>query len=77
MSALEPLRKRAGLLGAGLGSFLVILAVMRWWSGEPIFQPSGDLGIVIGVAMIALYFVLSDARASKAGPRQGRAPELN
>jgi len=77
MNALQSLRKRAGLLVAGLGSFLVILAAMRWSGGEPIFQPSGDIGIVIGVVMIALYFVLSDARASKAGPSRGRARELN
>jgi hypothetical protein len=77
MNALQSLRKRAGMLVAGLGSFLGILAAMRWSSGEPIFQPSGDIGIVIGVGLIALYFVLSDARASKAGPGQGRARELN
>jgi len=77
MSAFKSLRKRAGLLIAGLASFLVLLAAMRWWSGEPILQPSSDVGIVIGVALVALYFVLSDARASKASPERARAPELN
>jgi len=77
MSALQSLRKRAGMLAFGLASFLIVLAAMRWSSGEPILQPSGDIGIVVGVALVALYFVLSDARASKAGPLQGRARELN
>jgi uncharacterized membrane protein (DUF485 family) len=77
MNALESLRKRAGTLVFGLVSFLVVAAAMRWSNGEPIFQPSGDIGIVIGVALVALYFVLSDARASKAGPQPGRARELN
>jgi hypothetical protein len=35
---------------------------MRLASGEPLVQPQTDLGIVIGIAMVALYFVLTDTR---------------
>jgi hypothetical protein len=76
MNALQSLRRRSGMLIGGLGSFLVALALLRWWGGEPIVQPSGDVGIVIGVALVALYFVMSDARAPSAGAGPGRAKEL-
>jgi hypothetical protein len=77
MNALESLRKRAGMLIAGLASFLALIAAMRWSNGEPLVQPSADIGILIGAAMVALYFVMSDARASKSGPERDRAPELH
>ena len=55
------------MLAAGLASFLALIAVMRWSNGDPLVQPSGDVGILIGLAMVALYFVMSEARASKSG----------
>ena len=70
MKPLESLRRRAGWLAGGLVSFLVVLAMFRWTNGEPVVQPSGDVGILIGAALVVLYFVLSDARAP-AEPQAG------
>ena len=72
MSVLEPLQRRAGTLGAGLISFLMIIAALRWSNGEPIVQPAADVGIVIGVALIALFFVVTDQPEAKPGPQKGR-----
>jgi len=74
MSALDSLKKRAGTLVMGALSFVAIPAVMRLANGQPQLQPSGGVGIVIGVALVALFFVISDASASKFGPGKGRAP---
>ena len=62
MSVLESLRNRAGLLVSGAASFIVVIGGMRLASGEPLIQPQTDVGIVIGVAMVALFFVLNDSR---------------
>ena len=62
MTVLESLRNRAGLLVSGAASFLVVIAGMRLASGEPLIQPQTDVGIVIGVAMVALFFILNDTR---------------
>jgi hypothetical protein len=75
MTVAQSLKRRSGVLVGGLGSFLVALALFRWWGGEPIVQPSGDFGIVIGAALVALYFVMSDMRAPSAGAK-ARAQEL-
>jgi len=64
MTALQSLKSRAGLLAAGGLSFLAALGLMRYSSGEPLVQPSADLGVVIGLAMVALFFVVSDTRGS-------------
>jgi hypothetical protein len=66
MTVVESLKRRAGVLGAGLLSFLAVLAVMRASAGEPLVQPSGDLGLVIGVVLVAAIFVVSDRRGSRA-----------
>jgi len=58
----ESLRNRAGLIVSGAASFVVLVGGMRLASGEPLVQPHTDVGIVVGIAMVALYFVLSDAR---------------
>ena len=73
MTAMQSLKKRAPTLLLGLASFLAVLAAMRWSAGDPLFQPSGDFGIVIGAAMVALFFVLNDTR----GGGSPRAPELH
>ena len=73
MTVLGSLKKRAPLLAAGLASFVVVLLVMRWSSGDALFQPSADLGVVIGFALVTLYFVMNDTR----GRHSARAPELN
>ena len=62
MTVLESLRNRAGLLVSGAASFVVVIGGMRLASGEPLIQPQTDVGIVIGVAMVALFFVLNDTR---------------
>ena len=62
MTVMESLKARAGLLIGGGLSFVAALALLRAWSGDPIIQPSGDVGILIGVAMVALFFVISDTR---------------
>ncbi len=62
MTALESLKNRAGLIVSRVASFVVLIGGMRLGSGEPLIQPQTDLGIVIGIAMVALYFVLNDTR---------------
>ncbi len=64
MTVLESLKNRAGFLVSGAGSFAGVLGVIRFTSGQPLVQPQTDLGIVIGIAMVALYLVLSDTRGS-------------
>ena len=62
MTVLESLKNRAGLIVSGARSFVVLVGGMRLASGEPLVQPQTDLGIVIGIAMVALYLVLNDTR---------------
>ena len=62
MTVLESLKSRAGFLVSGAASFAVLVGGIRLASGEPLVQPQTDLGIVIGIAMVALYLVLSDMR---------------
>ncbi|MGD1036688.1 MAG: hypothetical protein ABR878_05725 [Roseiarcus sp.] len=69
MSVVEALKRRAGLLAAGFLSFLAVLALMRWSGGEPLLQPSADLGLVIGFIFVAAFFVMNDTH----GRRGGRA----
>jgi hypothetical protein len=59
---LESLKERAGLILSGAASFVVVIGGVRLMSGEPLVQPQTDLGIVIGIAMVALYFVITDTR---------------
>ena len=62
MTVLESLKNRAGFLVSGAASFAVLVGGIRLASGEPLVQPQTDVGIVIGIAMVALYVVLSDTR---------------
>ncbi len=62
MTVLESIKHRAGLLLSGAASFVVLVGGIRLASGEPLVQPQTDVGIVIGIAMVALYFVLNDTR---------------
>jgi len=62
LTVLESLRSRAGLLVSGALSFVVVIGGMRLAEGEPLVQPQTDVGILVGVAMVALFFVISDTR---------------
>jgi hypothetical protein len=39
-----------------------VLALMRWSGGEPLVQPSGDFGLIVGIVFVAAFFVINDAR---------------
>ena len=80
MTVLQSLRNRAGMIAFGLASFVVMLGLMRWSSGDALIQPSADAGVGIGAALVALYFVLNDTRGGgrpSKGRDAARAPELN
>ena len=62
MTVLDSLKKRAGVLVAGGVSFALVLFVMRWSAGDPLVQPKSDIGVLIGLALVAVYFVLTDTR---------------
>ena len=62
MTVLELLKNRAGFIVSGVASFIVVIGGMRLAAGEPLVQPQTDVGIVVGVAMVALFFVVNDAR---------------
>ena len=62
MTVLESLKNRAGMVVSGALSFAVVIGGMRLAGGEPLVQPHADVGIVIGVAMVALFFVINDTR---------------
>jgi hypothetical protein len=58
----ESLRKNAQFLLIGFGSAIVVLVIMRWSDGAPLFQPQSDFGIVIGAALVAGFMVYRDVR---------------
>jgi hypothetical protein len=69
MSLVESLKRHARFLAAGFLSFLAVLAAMRWSEGEPLLQPSADIGLIIGFFFVAAFFVMNDShgeRGSKA-----------
>ena len=63
MTILESLKKRAGLLIAGGVSFALVLAGLRWSAGDRLLQPQSDLGVLIGLVLVAVYFVITDTRS--------------
>ena len=72
MTVIESLKKRAGFLVVGGVSFALALGATRYSSGEPLVQPNSDIGVLLGLALIALYFVLQDTRE---GGDAGHAPK--
>ena len=62
MTVLDSLKKRAGVLVAGGVSFALVLFVMRWSAGDPLVQPKSDIGVLIGLALVAVYFGIPDTR---------------
>ena len=67
MTVLESLRKNAHFLISGFGSAVVILGLMRWSGGEPLVQPAGDIGLIIGFVFVAGFFVVSDSYRGPSG----------
>ena len=64
MTVVESLKNRASFLVIGGASFALALGVTRYSSGEPLVQPNSDIGVLLGLVLIALYFVLQDTRDS-------------
>jgi hypothetical protein len=62
VTVLESLKARAGVLVSGAASFVVVIGGMRLASGEPLVEPQSDTGIVVGVAMVALFLFINDTR---------------
>jgi hypothetical protein len=60
LSVFESLKSHAGILASGALSFIVVVGGMRLTGGEPLVEPQTDVGILIGVAMVALFFVIND-----------------
>ena len=63
-------RKRADMLIGRLARSWSQMVVMRWSVVSRSCRRRRDVGIVIGAALVALYFVMSDARASKSRRKQ-------
>ena len=68
MTVIESLRKNATLLLTGLGSAIVALILMRQSSGEPLFQPQSDFGVLLGAFVVAAFVVFRDMRESNGKP---------
>ena len=62
MSLLDLLKNRAGLLVSGTASFMALVGGVRLVAGEPLVQSQIDVGIVVGIAMVALFLVVDDTR---------------
>ena len=62
MTVAESLKKRAVFIGIGAVSFALALGVTRYGAGEPLVQPQSDVGVLIRLALVALYFVITDTR---------------
>jgi hypothetical protein len=64
VTVIESLRKNVRFLLSGFASAVVVFGLMRWSNGEPLVQPQSDLGLVLGVILVAAFMVLNDLRAS-------------
>ena len=64
MTVMDSLRKNAHFLLSGFASAIVVVGLMRWTSGAPLFQPQSDFGILIGAALVAAFVVYQDLRSS-------------
>jgi hypothetical protein len=69
VTVLESLRKNATLLLTGLGSAIVALLLMRQSSGEPLFQPQSDFGVLLGAFVVAAFVVFRDISESNGKPQ--------
>jgi len=72
MTVVESLKKRASFLVIGGVSFALALGATRYGAGEPLVQPQSDLGVILGLALVALFFVLYDVRDNS---DNGHAPK--
>lgn len=64
MSVADSLRKNAAVLLTGLVTGILVLVMMRQSSGEPLFQPQSDFGIVLGALLVTTFVVFRDLRGS-------------
>ncbi|WP_374546421.1 hypothetical protein [Rhodoblastus sp.] len=64
MTAMEALRKNAHFLISGFVSAIVVLGLMRWSSGAPLFQPQSDFGLLLGAVLVTGFVVFKDMRSS-------------
>ncbi len=65
MTLAQSLRKNATVLSLGFVSAIVALVLMRQSSGEPLFQPQSDFGVVIGAILVTAFVVFKDMRAEQ------------
>ena len=71
MTIVESLKKRSSFLVIGAVSFAIVLGVTRYGAGDPLLQPQADLGVLLGLALVALYFVLQDVRSGSDAVQSG------
>ena len=64
MSVADSLRKNAAVLLTGLLTGIFVLVMLRQSSGEPLFQPQSDFGIVLGALLVTAFVVFRDLRDS-------------
>jgi hypothetical protein len=64
LSVADSLRKNAAVLLTGLVTGILVLVMMRQSSGEPLFQPQSDFGIVLGALLVTTFVVFRDLRGS-------------
>jgi hypothetical protein len=65
---IESLRKNATLLLSGLVTAVFALILMRELGGEPLIQPPGDFGILIGAMLVTAFLIVRDIRESNGKP---------
>jgi hypothetical protein len=64
LTILNILAKNAAFLFMGFFSAVAVILAMRASAGEPWFQPQSDFGVLIGAALVAVFVIVKDLRAS-------------
>jgi hypothetical protein len=73
MSVIEAFKRRARFLLAGFVSVVAAVGLLRWSSGETLSQPAADLGLLLGFAFVAGFYVMND-RNDRGGEKPQAAP---